>query len=180
VAEALKPGQPLDKYAKAFLIQLWEQTLAEIGEERFDEALRHALNASTFRPDIAEIRKFAGLVPVYPTEREAKAELAIIIRLMRHHGRRLRNRGKPERDLPVIEGLRLAALVDMGYGDHFAALEAIWAHPALDQARDPRDMEDLETFRAVAGEKLEKRWIEAYTRCRAEGILAKPEGERPQ
>lgn len=170
-AELMKPSPPLDKFAHELTINLWLETLEEIGEERFDAALKAVLKTSTFRPDIAEIRKFAGIPVVYPVEREAKDELARLIPLLRHHGRKLTNRGNPPKDPPLpLPHLLADVIADFGFGDIRAGLEAIWAHPALDLVRDARELDELESFRAVAGEKIERKWVEFYTRRKAEGF----------
>jgi hypothetical protein len=152
------------------MVQLWQQTLSEIGEVRFDEAFRLALNASVYRPDIAEIRRFAGLVTAAPVEQEAKREFATLIPLLRHHGRKLTNRGTPPIEPPVLSGVVKATVCDFGFGDERTGLQAIWAHPALDLVRPPDELDELESFRAVAGEKIERKWVEFYTRRKAEGF----------
>jgi hypothetical protein len=147
------------------MLSLWLKTLDEIGEERFDAALTQVLESSPFRPTIAEIRKRAGIPDVYPIEQEAKDELAKLLPLLRHHGRRLTNRGKPPKDLPLPLSPIIADVVeDMGYGNIPTGLEAIWAHPALDLVRPPDELDEMESFRAVAGEKIERKWVEFYMR----------------
>jgi hypothetical protein len=64
----------------------------------------------------------------------------------------------------------MGTISDMGYGSIRAGLEAIWAHPALDLVRPPEELDELESFRAVAGEKIERKWVEFYTRRKAEGF----------
>jgi hypothetical protein len=153
------------------MLSLWLKTLAEIGEERFDAALTQVLESSPFRPTIAEIRKFAGAKSEPPFEVEAKDEFAKLIPLLRHHGRKLTNRGNPPKDPPLpLPHLLADVIADFGYGDIRAGLEAIWAHPALDLVRDARELDELESFRAVAGEKIERKWVEYYTRRKAEGF----------
>jgi hypothetical protein len=166
----MKPSPPLDKFAHELTINLWLETLEEIGEERFDAALRAVLKTSTFRPDISEIRKFAGVLTPYPAEREAKDEFAKLIPLLRHHGRKLTNRGTPPIEPPVLSGIVAETICDMGYGSARAGLEAVWAHPALDLTRPPEELDELEGFRAVAGEKIERKWVELYTKRKAEGF----------
>lgn len=169
-AEMMKPSPPLDDLARGLTVELWAKTLMEIGEERFYAALQQTLETCTFRPDIAEIRKFAGIPVVYPVEREAKDEFAKLIKLQRHHGWKLTNRGNPPIEPPLPLPRMLADVIeDMGYGDIRAGLEAIWAHPALDLVRDSRELDELESFRAIAGEKIERKWVEFYTRRKAEG-----------
>jgi hypothetical protein len=36
-----------------------------------------------------------------------------------------------------------------------------------DLVRNPDELDEMETFRAVAGEKIEKRWLELYLRRKA-------------
>lgn len=161
----------MDDFTRELLVELWAETLLEIGEEAFAAALKATLKTSTFRPDIAEIRKFAGIPVVYPVEREAKDEFARLIPLLRHHGRKLTNRGNPPKDPPLpLPHLLADVIADFGYGDIRAGLEAIWAHPALDLVRDARELDEMESFRAVAGEKIERKWVEFYTRRKAEGF----------
>jgi hypothetical protein len=151
------------------MIRLWLKTLDEIGEERFDAALTQALESSTFRPTIAEIRRYASAPSEPPFEVEAKEAFAKLIAQMRHHGRKLTNRGNPPKD-PPLPLVRIVAdtVEDMGYGDIRAGLEAIWAHPALDLVRPPSELDELESFRAVAGEKIERKWVKLYTKLKAE------------
>lgn len=181
----MKPSPPLDDYAREFLVSLWAETLLLIGEERFDAALKLTLETSTFRPDIATIRHFAGIPVVYPTEEEAKSELAKLLKLMRHHGRKLTNRGTPEKEPPakcgparsdevalswLFSDIVKDTIEDMGIGSVRAGLEAIWAHPSLDLVRPPDELDEMESFRAVAGEKIERKWVEYYTKRKAEGF----------
>jgi hypothetical protein len=152
------------------MLSLWLKTLAEIGEERFDAALTQVLESSPFRPTIAEIRRYASAKSEPPFEVEAKDEFAKLIPLLRHHGRKLTNRGTPPIEPPVLSDIVDATVCDMGFGDERTGLQAIWAHPALDLVRPPEELDELESFRAVAGEKIERRWVEFYTRRKAEGF----------
>lgn len=153
------------------MLSLWLKTLAEIGEERFDAALTQVLESSPFRPTIAEIRRYASAKSEPPIEREAKDEFAKLIPLLRHHGRKLTNRGNPPIEPPdAFADIVMGTIADMGFGSVRAGLEAIWAHPALDLVRPPEELDELESFRAVAGEKIERRWVEFYTRRKAEGF----------
>lgn len=153
------------------MLSLWLKTLGEIGEERFDAALTQVLESSPFRPTIAEIRRYASAPSEPPFEVEAKAELAELIKLMRHHGRKLTNRGKPEKEPPGPRAdVTMETIRDMGIGSMAAGLEAIWAHPSLDLVRPPDELGEMESFRAVAGEKIERKWIEFYTKRKAEGF----------
>jgi hypothetical protein len=155
------------------MLSLWLKTRGEIGEERFDAALTQVLESSPFRPTIAEIRKFAGAKSEPPFEVEAKDELAKLIPLLRHHGRKLTNRGTPPKEPPSARDIgidTMGTIADFGFGSIRAGLEAIWAHPALDLVRPPEELDELESFRAVAGEKIERKWVEFYTRRKAEGF----------
>jgi hypothetical protein len=60
----------------------------------------------------------------------------------------------------------MGTIYDMGFGDIYAGLEVVWRHPALDKTRPGDELDDLETFRMTAGEKIEKRWIEVYTKAK--------------
>jgi hypothetical protein len=153
------------------MIRLWLKTLGEIGEQRFDDALTQVLESSPFRPTIAEIRRYASAKSEPPLEVEAKREFMELIQLLRHHGRKLTNRGNPPKDPPgPLDVDTMGTISDMGYGSIRAGLEAIWAHPALDLVRPPEELDELESFRAVAGEKIERKWVEFYTRRKAEGF----------
>jgi hypothetical protein len=155
------------------MIRLWLKTLDEIGEERFDDALTQALESSTFRPTIAEIRRYASAPSEPPFEVEADRELTKLIRLMRHHGRKLTNRGTPPKEPPSARDIgidTMGTIADMGFGSIRAGLEAIWAHPSLDLVREPKELDDLESFRAVAGEKIERKWVKLYIRLKAEAL----------
>jgi len=153
------------------MIRLWLKTLAEIGEERFDAALTQALETSPFRPTIAEIRRYASAKSEPPFEEEADREFTKLIRLLRHHGRKLTNRGNPPIEPPGHLGEpTMGTIFEMGRGSGLAGLEAIWAHPALDKVRPPEELDELESFRAVAGEKIERKWVKLYTKLKAEAL----------
>jgi hypothetical protein len=153
------------------LLDLYSELLSEIGPERFVAAYKLVLGSSKFRPDISELRAAAGATLQFPIEQEAKDEFAKLIKLLRHHGRKLTNRGNPPKDPPgILADVVMGTIRDMGFGDIRAGLEAIWAHPALDLVRPPDELDSLESFRAVAGEKIERRWLELYTRRKAEGF----------
>jgi hypothetical protein len=143
---------------------MWKKTVDEIGLERFDEAFMLCLQNSTFRPDIAEIRRFAGLPAGVPNEQEAMDEFKKIIIAMRHHGWKLTNRGKPEKDPPVFSDVVMGAIHDMGHSDLREGYKAIWRHPALDLTRQGAELDELEKYRMTAGEKIEKRWVQFYIR----------------
>lgn len=101
IGELVKPGAPvLNKQALDVLMDLYSCLLDEIGYERFEEAYKLVLNTSKFRPDISELCAAANATICMPAEREAKDEFAKLIPLLRHHGRKLTNRGKPEKEPP--------------------------------------------------------------------------------
>jgi hypothetical protein len=152
------------------MLSLWLKTLAEIGEERFDAALTQVLESSPFRPTVAEIRRYASAPSEPQFECEAREWFRKLIIAQRRHGRKLTNRGNPPVEPPVFPDLVMATLCDMGYGSARAGLEAVWAHPALDLTRPPEELDELESFRAVAGEKIERKWVELYTKRKAEGF----------
>lgn len=161
----------LEPMAIDALLDLYSKLLAEIGPERFVAAYELVLNTSKFRPDISELRAAAGASLEFPIESEAKSELFELIKLMRHHGRKLTNRGKPEREPPGPRAdVAMETIRDMGIGSMAAGLEAIWAHPSLDLVRPPDELGEMGSFRAVAGEKIERKWIEFYTKRKAEGF----------
>jgi hypothetical protein len=172
IGELVKPGAPvLSKPALDVLMDLYSCLLDEIGYERFEEAYSLVLNTSKFRPDISELRAAAGANLQFPIEAEAKREFLDLIKLQRHHGWKLTNRGTPEKDPPLpLRRIIADVLDDMGYGDIKGGLRAVWEHPALDQVRPGEEMDSLESFRRVAGEKIERKWVEFYTRRKAEGF----------
>jgi hypothetical protein len=101
LGELLKPGAPvLDQMAINALLDLYSELLSEIGPERFVAAYKLVLKTSKFRPDSSELYIAAGVLTPYPIEQEAKAEFRNLIKLMRHHGRKLANRGNPPADPP--------------------------------------------------------------------------------
>lgn len=172
IGELLKPGAPvLIPQALDVLMDLYSCLLDEVGYERFEAAYKLVLNTSKFRPDISELRAAANATMCMPAEREAKDEFTKLICLMRHHGRKLTNRGTPPKEPPsVLADVVMGTIADFGFGSIRAGLEAIWAHPALDLVREPKELDELESFRAVAGEKIERKWVEFYTRRKAEGF----------
>lgn len=141
---------------------IWQKTVDEIGMERFDEAFHLCLCNSSFRPDIAEIRRFAGLPNFVPNEREAMDEFTKLIIALRHHGRKLTNKGTPPKEPPTFSDVTMGTIHDMGHSDWRAGLEAVWLHPALDLTRPPDERDEIEKWRMTAGEKIEKRWVELY------------------
>jgi hypothetical protein len=153
------------------LLDLYSELLSEIGPERFVAAYKLVLKTSKFRPDISELHIAAGAPCGFPVVEGAKAEFANLIKLLRHHGRKLTNRGNPPKDPPgPLADVVMDTISDMGYGSIRAGLEAVWAHPALDLVRQPDELDELESFRAVAGEKIERKWVEFYTKRKAEGF----------
>lgn len=161
----------LSKPALDVLMDLYSCLLDEIGYDRFEQAYAFVLNTSKFRPDISELRAAAGASLEFPTQAEAKTELFELIKLMRHHGRKLTNRGTPPKDPPGPRAdVTMDTIRDMGVGSMNAGLEAIWAHPSLDLVRPPDELDEMESFRAVAGEKIERKWVEYYTKRKAEGF----------
>jgi hypothetical protein len=127
IGELVKPGAPvLNQQALDVLMDLYSCLLDEIGYERFEEAYKIVLNASKFRPDISELRAVAGASLQFPIEAEAKQEFKKLIKLMRHHGRKLANRGNPPADPPgIFAEVVMHTIADMGYGNIYAGLEAI-------------------------------------------------------
>lgn len=149
------------------MLSLWLKTLDEIGKDRFDEALAQVLESSPFRPTIAEIRRYASAPSQPPFEVEAREALTQVLCLMRHHGWKLTNRGKPEKEPPVLSEIVAGTISDMGDGSQFEGFKAVWRHPSLDQTRPYVELDELESFRASAGEKIERKWVEFYTRRRS-------------
>jgi hypothetical protein len=165
---------------------LWLKTLLEIGEEAFDQALHQVLENSTFRPDIAEIRRVAGVNRglIDPVAQEAHAELKRLIGLMRKHGpllkaipgRVTRDRDDDGRSLPVSDWVRAdevpapilepvtdATIAELGYGSRIAGLEVISRHPALNPATSAEDA----PYRTRNAAELERLWVSTYAQCRA-------------
>jgi hypothetical protein len=157
-----------------------------IGDERFDAALLQVLESSTFRPDIAEIRRAAGVVtPEQRESREAKEAFQAILDAMRIHGPQLkRKRGKlirekddegrvltiPEYEWiegptfsPVVE----AAILDLGYGVRGAGLDVISRHPALNPPPRNQDGDGSEhSFRNKLAKDIDNQWLEAFRQAR--------------
>ena len=181
-AELLKQGPALTPQPRALMTQLWRRTLSEIGEARFDAAFVKAMETSPYRPDISEIRRLAGI----DNDAEARAALRWLIENMRYHGKKFgrawcRKDGKramlagsqrpkdadidaggiPSPDLPEATE---RALCEIGMGSLQSGLDFVWQHPGLDSVRDG-DPEG--TMRQREGEKIEKRWVEAWLRSEA-------------
>lgn len=172
--ELSKPGQPYDAKTKAILAALWLRTLAEIGEERFDAAYQHVLMNSTFRPDIAEIRKAAGLGP----DDEAMREFGAIIQAMRKHGAKLnplsgavmldaggapiwdgqKQRREPGTPAPAFTDAAERAITLLGYGERAAGLVVLAEHPAISGEAGP--------FAVKLRTDIERRWADAYAQAR--------------
>ena len=177
-AELSKQGPPLNGPARATILRLWHKTLSEIGEDRFDAALDQELQSSVFRPDIANIRRFAGLATTPPPEREATAALHWLVGAMRIHRRIMgirRGHRQPDGTFafdyngddilqpPQPSDRVRAALEALGFGSLQAGLDVIWQHPALDEARSGDEMDQLRMTRGTqAAERIEKKWREAY------------------
>ena len=182
-SELLTEGAPLTTEARELMLSLWRETYDELGADRFSEAFRMALANTSFRVKVAEIRKFAGLRVDPPRELEARAALRWIIENMRYHGKKFgrawcRKDGKramlagsqrpkdadidaegiPSPDLPEATE---RALCEIGMGSLQSGLDFVWQHPGLDSVRDG-DPEG--TMRQREGEKIEKRWVEAFLR----------------
>jgi len=158
MAELLKPGEPLDANTKAFMAALWLKTLAEIGEDSFQTAFVRVIENSTFRPDIAEIRKAAGINP----DREALKELKFLIGAMRVHTPRLvtiyAEKGNPQSAKvppPPLGEKTEAALRELGMGSREEGLRVIAGHPAISKDVD-------EKYRVKNAMEIEKRWVEAW------------------
>lgn len=169
--ELCKPGPEIDDFTRKLLLGLWLETLAEIGQERFDAAFKQVLLSSNFRPDIAEIRKAAGLNRgiVDPVEREAMRELRFLIAAMRIHGPELKalpgrviftdDGAKEGRETPApqLSERTENALQSLGMGSRNAGLSFLACHPAL----NPDDATER-PFRARNAAGIEKRWIESW------------------
>jgi hypothetical protein len=165
-AELLKPSQPLSDQGARLTVNLWGKTLSEIGEARFESAFLQALESSPHRPDISEIRRFAGL----DTESAARRELAALVATMRVHGRKLQRREvAPGRimDAPAISPRMEAVLLDLGVSDRQAGLDFVWGHPTLNSMRSGDENERLGYPGPIDGARIERRWIEAWGRAGA-------------
>lgn len=182
--EALKPGSPLSPESRALQTRLWTRTFLELGQERFDAAMLRVLQDSTYRPDIAEIRRAAGI----PTgsealEAEAMQELRVIFDAMRFFGTKLKrklgavlNDGRdehgrpiaipnrePETPAPTFSARTEAALVDMGRGARQAGIDALSLHPAI-SLHDLKD--DAVAFRNQLRLSIESQWLDSYRRAK--------------
>lgn len=185
MATAVKPGSPdLNEQAHCLLLDLYGKTLGEVGRERFEKAFVQVLESSTFRPDIAEIRRAAGVNQgiVDPVEVEALEALWQVFAALRKHGPRLMpvlgpvlNDGRgadgtilrvPERgpatESPVFTAAIRRAIVAMGYGDRQAGLDALRAHPAMVTVTD----ENTTMYHVKNAAWVERRWVSAYREAR--------------
>ena len=177
-AELSKQGPPLNGPARATILRLWHKTLSEIGEDRFDAALDQELQSSVFRPDIANIRRFAGLTTVPPIEAEATAALHWLITAQRIHKRlfgiryghkqpdgsfKFDREGNDVLQPPAIPPHTRAALESLGFGSVQEGLNVVWTHPSLDEVRLGEEMDNLRMTRGTqAAERIERKWKEAY------------------
>lgn len=164
------------------MLGYWLKTLLEIGEARFDAALTHVLETSSFRPSIADIRKAAGMID--PLRRECKAQLRILLEGMRgRYGLKLRpihgapiygteedprdkfgdRDREPERHMVPFpfEKRTEAALVELGGGNLAAGIYCISRHPWLKQNQDSGDGQYQADPLRKADEILQA-FIEAY------------------
>lgn len=176
--EILKPGSPvMNDSSLELLLTLYSETLETVGKAQFQAAFLKVLRDSSFRPDIADIRRAAGLHP----NDAAMAALRTLIVDMRVHWMPKSHKMQPRlakrvdgvlvRDSGGTEWLAppdptqavVLALRELGFGDVNAGLEFVYGHPALDAIRPAEELDHL-PFRSTAGEKIEKRWCEIYGR----------------
>jgi hypothetical protein len=138
--------------------------MAELGQERFDAAFKQVLLTSSFRPDISEIRKAAGVNHgiVDPVEQQAMKELRFLIAAMRVHTPRLvtifaekGNMESPKVPPPRLSDKSEAALLEIGMGSREAGLCAIAGHPAISKDVDER-------FRNRNAAEIERKWCESW------------------
>jgi hypothetical protein len=168
------------------MTQLWQETLDEIGPEQFDAAFRQVLNESTWRPDIADIRKAAGVATREQREsREAKEALQAILEAMRFHGPKMNPKhGKlirekdedgrlltvPEYEIinpPSPSPVVVATLKELGFGDVGAGLDVISRHPALNPPPRNQDGDGSEhSFRNKLATDIDGQWFEAFRQAR--------------
>lgn len=157
------------------MVQMWRETVDEIGKDEFDRAFGHVLKTSPFRPNIALIREAAGLDDSSPSEREARAALTKIICTMREHKAELKpipgkiicthnDEGQmlanPPREPEVLHeplGERVeAAIAFLGDGSRAAGLAEIACHPSLPWVvSEP-------AFRVRNAVEIERRWVSAW------------------
>ncbi len=187
-----KPGPILDTFTTKFLLGIWMRTLEEVGEQVFDQGLLQAIEKSTFRVDIAEIRKGCGLdnAIVDPSEQEAKAALRPVIEALRLHGFWLKPiHGKvlsdrdsdgralprsdwtwePDTPSPTFDEVTEAALRGLGYGSRQPGLEVVNRHPAVSAPAES----DTGSFRQRLAKDVESAWLAAYREARASSARTK-------
>lgn len=140
------------------MVQLWQGTVDEIGEDAFDRAFGQVLLTSPFRPDISDIRKAAGINRgiVDPTEQDALRGLRTIVQAFRKHERKL----KLNPPYPTFDERTEAAIVDFGDGDRIAGIALLSCHPSLPWS------ECEPAYRLKATQDLERRWVAAYAGVR--------------
>lgn len=177
----------MDRTAKGALLDLYSELFDQIGVDRFEAAYKFALKTSKFRPDISELYTAAGISLQAPVESEALAELRRLIEAIRFHGPRMspkrgnliRDRDEDGRLLTVPEYEMIpppapsiavrAALEDLGLGDVMAGLDVISRHPALNPPPRNQDGDGSEhSFRNRLAQDLERQWVQAYMRAKAE------------
>jgi hypothetical protein len=155
------------------MLDLYAEAVAEVGPEAFYAAWLHVLKTSEFRPDIARIRKAAGLDDALPGEREAQAALTEVIQAIRKFGKKLEPKsggrrerldeatGRTEYYMAANEthegfGRRIDAAIEfLGRGRRSAGLEEIACHPSLGYEGDP-------SFRMKAAREVESAWLAAW------------------
>lgn len=171
------------------MARLWQETLSEIGEERFDAALRHVLARSPYFPKNSDIRKAAGLdyTIVDPFEAECRGILRDLIEGMRGpHGKTLTDiRGRylygKQDDPKDAEGHRVppcdapraadtvfpmtdrvrAALVEIGNGSIAEGIAEIADHPSLSGKRSA-DSEEYQVNRIRKAKEVLELFAAAY------------------
>lgn len=166
-AELLKPSPALTDEARTLMINLWCKTLEEIGVARFDQALQLVMETTTFRPDIAEIRKAAGVNHgvVDPMEVAADAALICVIQSIRAYRK---NSGTPHAgfDAPTEGALRSVGLGNVGAG-----LDRVGDLPVL---LPPEAHRGADTFETGQFERtmtnFRREWREAYARASKESL----------
>jgi hypothetical protein len=191
VGEELKPGTPvLSPEANDQLLTLYCELVEEVGAEVFDQAWLAVLKTSKFRPDIAEIRKAAGVNHgiVDPMEVAADKALEYVLRSARVHGRQLRPvlgaivrttdaEGRvlqvPEREPSTpFEGFdkaTAAALTVVGFGNEPSGFQRVCDLPAMmsmEEHKSATTYERLQFERTMTS--FRKEWREAYARSSAE------------
>jgi len=134
------------------MVGLWADTCLELGGQKFDEAFRHVLKTSTFRPDIAEIRKAAGLDDTDPTEKAALLALQNLLKLIRDYGPKLRRKSP----YPELDARTESTLLALGSGMRDLGLELVATHPNV-------TTDAVEgNYRLRTINEIEKKWINAW------------------